>query len=110
MDIVEFTEIGDYIVLRSIKEVKLFYKDWCMTDNGCVNADKDFYSKAMLDAMESSNKYRVVDINKDTDTIWIDIDGKMWDFDGVCIKEVYRLTKVASAVNVHNLHMIEGWI
>lgn len=71
---------------------------------------KIFFSAEMLDAMESSNKYKVVDINKDTDTIWIDIEGKMWDFDGMCIKEVYRLTKVASVVNIHNLHRMEGWV
>lgn len=95
-DMTELTEIGDYITLRSIKEVKLFYKEWNVADNGCVNADGDFFSTEMLEAMESSNKYKVVDINKDTDTIWVDIKGKMWDFDSLCIKEVYRLTKVAS--------------
>lgn len=43
MDIIELTEIGDYITLKSIKEVKPFYKEWSVVDNGCVNADEDFF-------------------------------------------------------------------
>ena len=89
-------ETGDYVTLKSIDEVKPLYKYWTEEDNGCVDTDTNYFTEEMLEAMESSNKHRVVGVDKDSDTIWVDIEGKMFGFEEMCIKEVYRLTKVAS--------------
>lgn len=83
---------GDYVTLKSVEEVKSFYKFWDMADDGNVTTDTDYFSTNMLDAMGTSNKYRVIETNQDG--VWIDIKGKMWCFDEMCIKDVYRLTKV----------------
>ena len=85
-------ETGDYVTLKSIEEVKPFYKFWDMANDGNVTTDTDYFSTNMLDAMGTSNKYKVIEVNQDG--VWIDIKGKMWCFDEKCIKDVYRLTKV----------------
>ena len=82
----------DYVTLKSIEEVKPFYKFWDMVDDGNVITETEYFSTNMLDAMGTSNKYRVLEANQDG--IWIDIGGKMWGFDERCIKDVYRLTKI----------------
>ena len=84
---------GDYVTLKSVKEVKPLYKFWDVTSMGSVITDADCFSTNMLDAMGTSNKYRVLEANQDD--IWIDIEGRMWGFDKMCIKDVYRLTKVS---------------
>ena len=83
---------GDYVTLKSVEEVKPFYKFWDVTSIGSVITDTDCFSTNMLDAMGTSNKYRVLEANQDG--VWIVIEGKMWGFDEMCIKDVYRLTKV----------------
>ena len=83
---------GDYVTLKSIEEVKPFYKFCDMVNDGTVITDTDYFTAEMLDAMGTSNKYRVIEVNQDS--VWIDIKGKMWVFDEMCIKDVYRLTKV----------------
>ena len=85
-------ETGDYVTLKSIEEVKPFYKFWDMANDGNVTTDTDYFSTNMLDAMGTSNKYKVLEANQDG--VWVDIKGKMWGFDEMCIKDVYRLTKV----------------
>lgn len=82
----------DYVTLKSIEEVKPFYKFCDMVNNGTVITDTDYFTAEMLDAMGTSNKYRVIEVNQDS--VWIDIKGKMWVFDERCIKDVYRLTKI----------------
>ena len=82
----------DYVTLKSVDEVKSFYKFWDMTDDGTVITNTDYFTDEMLDAMGTSNKYRVIEANQDG--VWIDIKGKMWCFDEMCIKDIYRLTKV----------------
>ena len=83
---------GDYVTLKSFEEVKPFYKFWDVTSDGNVITNTDYFTAEMLDAMGTSNKYRVIEANQDG--VWIDIKGKMWCFDEMCIKDVYRLTKV----------------
>ena len=85
-------ETGDYVTLKSIEEVKPFYKFWDMANDGNVTTDTDYFSTNMLDAMGTSNKYKVLEVNQDG--VWVDIKGKMWGFDEMCIKDVYRLKKV----------------
>lgn len=88
-------EMGDYVTLKSINEVKPLYKFWTEIDNGCVDTDTNYFTDDMLDAMESPNKYRVVGVNQDFDTVWVDIEGKMFGFEEKNIKDVYKLTKVS---------------
>ena len=83
---------GDYVTLKSVEEVKPFYKFWDMVNNGTVITNTDYFTDEMLDAMGTSNKYKVIEANPDG--IWIDIKGKMWCFDEQCIKDIYRLIKV----------------
>ena len=83
---------GDYVTLKSVKEVKPFYKDWYVTNDGSIITETDYFTESMIDAMESSDTYKVVEVTPDG--IWIDIEGKMWGFDEMCIKDVYRLTKI----------------
>ena len=84
---------GDYVTLKSVEEVKPLYKFWDATSSGSVITDTDCFSTNMLDAMGTSNKYKVLEANQDG--IWVDIKGKMWGFDEMCIKDVYRLVKVS---------------
>jgi hypothetical protein len=84
---------GDYVTLKSVEEVKPIYEFWDVTNDGNVITDTEYFSTNMLDAMGSSNKYRVLEANQDG--IWIDIEGKMWGFDKMCIKDVYKLVKVS---------------
>lgn len=88
-------EMGDYVTLKSINEVKPLYKFWTEIDNGRVDTDTNYFTDDMLDAMESPNKYRVVGVNQDFDTVWVDIEGKMFGFEEKNIKDVYKLTKVS---------------
>ena len=83
---------GDYVTLKSVKEVKPLYKDWYVTNDGSIITETDYFTESMIDAMESSDTYKVVEVTPDG--IWIDIEGKMRGFDEMCIKDVYRLVKV----------------
>ena len=82
----------DYVTLKSFEEVKPFYKFWDVANDEAVITNTDYFTAEMLDAMGTSNKYKVIEANPNG--IWIDIKGKMWCFDEMCIKDVYRLTKV----------------
>ncbi len=83
---------GDYVMLKSFEEVKAFYKFCDMVSDGTVITNTDYFTAEMLDAMGTSNKYKVIEANQDG--VWIDIKGKMWGFDERCIKDIYRLVKV----------------
>ena len=62
--------VGDYVTLKSIKEVKPLYKKFDIVTDAfggidCVFAEDEFgngvyYQHEMLDAMESPNVYKVV--------------------------------------------------
>ena len=82
----------DYVTLKSFEEVKHFYKFCDMVNDGTVITNTDYFTDEMLDAMGTSNKYRVIEANQEA--IWIDIKGKMWCFDEKCVKDVYKLVKV----------------
>ena len=83
---------GDYVTLKSVMEVKPLYKFWNVTSSGSVITNTEYFSTNMLDAMMTSNKYKVLEA--DRYGIWVDIKGKRWGFDEKCIKDVYRLTKI----------------
>ena len=83
---------GDYVTLKSVDEVKPLHEIWDVTNDGSVITYTDYFSTDMLDAMGTSGKYKVLEVNQDG--VWVDIKGKMWGFDKMCIKDVYRLTKI----------------
>ena len=84
--------IGDYVTLKSIEELKHRYEFWNVTTSGSIITDTDYFTKPMIDAMETSNKYTVVDVTPYG--VWIDIEGAVFIFENKCIKDIYRLTKV----------------
>ena len=84
---------GDYVTLKSVEEVKPFYKDWYVTSSGSVATDTDYFTESMIDAMESSDMYEVVEVTPDD--VWIDVEGTVFGFEKKCIKDIYRLTKVS---------------
>ena len=86
---------GDYVTLKSVEEVKHFYNTWTPVEHGCVIAGFpciSYFTEEMLDAMESSDMYRVEKVS--IDGVWIDIDGEIWYFGMRFIKNVYRLVKI----------------
>ena len=83
---------GDYVTLKSVEEVKLLYEIWNVADDDNVITYTDYFTESMIEAMESSDTYKVVEVT--SEDVWIDVEGKMWCFDKMCIKDVYRLTKV----------------
>ena len=83
---------GDYVTLKSVEEVKLLYEIWNVADDDNVITYTDYFTESMIEAMESSDTYKVVEVT--SEDVWIDVEGKMWRFDKMCIKDVYRLTKV----------------
>ena len=82
----------DYVTLKSFEEVKPFYKFCDMVNDGTVITNTDYFTAEMLDAMGTSNKYRVIEANQGG--IWIDVEGTVFGFEKKCIKDIYRLTKV----------------
>ena len=83
---------GDYVTLKSVKKVKHLYKSWNVVDNGCVNADDDYFTSEMLSAMDTSNMYSVIAVG--INYVLVNIKGKMWCFDEKGIKDAYRLVQV----------------
>lgn len=86
---------GDYITLKSLKDVMKLYDDCELVVNGCgksLIADNTYFSTEMVDALGTSEVYKVEQVGGDDFVIIIDGDG-YW-FDKKCIKDVYRLTKV----------------
>ena len=98
--------VGDYVTLKSIKEVKLLYKKFDIVTDAfggidCVFAEDEFgkgvyYQHEMLDAMESPNVYKVVRAKENsfllTLTLLVDTEFRS---DNKCIKAVYTLTKIS---------------
>lgn len=91
---------GDYVTLKSIKEVKSLYNNWktirdefsrisCIADGVC-------YKPEMLNVMGLPNVYKVVGVKDDSFLLTLSIfhDDAFW-FDSRCIKDVYRLTKIS---------------
>ena len=91
--------VGDYVTLKSFNEVKPFYNSIEIILNNDIIAGNhcvDYFTETMLTAMKSDNMYKVVDVEVgvDYDRICIEINGAVFEFSDICIKDVYRLTKV----------------
>ena len=83
---------GDYVTLKSVEEVKSLYEIWDVTSSGSVATDTDYFTESMIDAMDSFDMYKVVEVTPDD--VWIDVEGTVFGFEKKCIKDIYRLTKV----------------
>ena len=92
-------KFGDYVTLKSFNEVKPFYNSIEIILNNDIIAGNpcvDYFTETMLTAMKSDNMYKVVDVEVgvDYDRICVEINGAVFEFSDICIKDVYRLTKV----------------
>ena len=90
---------GDYITLKSLKDVMKLYDDCELIVNGCgksLIADNAYFSSEMIDALGTSEVYEVYRVEKvdGTDFVII-IDGNSYWFSKECVKDVYRLVKVS---------------
>lgn len=86
---------GDYVMLKSVDEVKHFYKEWksvFTSKETFIDTGDRYFSHTMLNAMDASNVYRVAWL--DNDKVFVFVDNNVYAFDEKCIKDVYRLTKV----------------
>ena len=86
---------GDYITLKSLKDVIKLYDDCELIVNGCEKtliADNTYFSPEMVDALGTSEVYRVERV--EGDDFVIIIDGSSYWFNKKCIKDVYKLVKV----------------
>ena len=86
---------GDYIMLKSLKDVMKLYDDCELIRFGCgksLIAGNTYFSQEMVDALGTSEVYRVERV--DGGDFVIIIDGSSYWFYKKCIKDVYRLTKV----------------
>ena len=87
---------GDYITLKSLKEVMQLYDESELIMFGCgesLIAGNTYFSPEMVVALETSEVYRVEQV--DGDDFAIIINGNSYWFEKNCIKDVYRLTKVS---------------
>ena len=87
---------GDYITLKSLKDVMLLYDDCELIVNGCgksLIADNTYFSSEMIDALGTSEVYKVARV--DGGDFVIIIDGNSYWFDKKCVKDVYKLVKVS---------------
>ena len=86
---------GDYITLKSLKDVMQLYDDCELINNGCgksLIANNTYFSPEMVEALGTSEVYRVERV--DGGDFIIIINGNGYWFDKKCIKDVYKLTKV----------------
>lgn len=92
---------GDYVMLKSVDEVKLLYKEWnpFFTPKNAlgrveafVDTGDKYFSRTMLNAMDAVNVYRVSWV--DNDKVCVFINDGAYLFDKKCIKSVYRLVQV----------------
>ena len=89
-------KMGDYITLKSLKDVMQLYDDCELIINGCgksLIADNAYFSSEMVDALGASEVYKVERV--DGGDFVIIIDGNSYWFDKKCVKDVYRLVKVS---------------
>ena len=92
---------GDYVMLKSLDEVKHLYKEcksFFTSKNALgkvelyVDTGDKYFSRAMLNAMDATNVYRVAWSSIDRVCIFINDDAYV--FDKKCIKDVYKLVQV----------------
>ena len=87
---------GDYITLKSLKDVMQLYDDCELIVNGCgksLIADNTYFSQDMVDALGTSEMYKVERV--DGDDFVITINGNGYWFDKKCVKDAYKLVKVS---------------
>ena len=87
---------GDYITLKSLKDVMQLYNDCELIVNGCgksLIADNAYFSSEMIDALGTSEVYRVERV--DGDDFVISINGNSHWFNKKCVKDAYKLVKVS---------------
>ena len=87
---------GDYITLKSLKDVMQLYDDCELIVNGCgksLIADNTYFSPEMVDALGTSEVYKIERV--DGGDFVITIDGNSYWFDKKCVKDVYKLVKVS---------------
>ena len=86
---------GDYITLKSLKEVMQLYDDCELINNGygtLLITDNTCFIPEMLDVLGTSEVYRVERV--DGGDFIIIINGNGYWFDKKCVKDVYKLVKV----------------
>ena len=86
---------GDYITLKSLKDVMKLYDDCELITYDCgktLIANNTYFSLDMVDALGTSEVYKVEHV--EGDDFAIIINGDSYWFDKKCIKDVYRLVKV----------------
>ena len=92
---------GDYVMLKSVDEVKHLYKEWkpfFMPKNALgkvevfVDTGDKYLSRTMLKAMDAVNVYRVA--WADNDRVCVYLDNGAYIFDKKCIKGVYKYVQV----------------
>lgn len=86
---------GDYVTLKSLKDVMKLYDDCELIVNGCgksLIADNAYFSSDMVDVLGTSEVYKVEQVYGD-DFIII-INGNGYWFSKECVKDVYKLVKV----------------
>lgn len=87
---------GDYITLKSLKDVMQLYNDCELIVNGCgksLIADNAYFSSEMIDALGTLEVYRVERV--DVDDFVITINGNGYWFNKKCVKDAYKLVKVS---------------
>ena len=87
---------GDYITLKSLKDVMKLYDDCELIMFGCgksLIAGNTYFSPEMVDVLGTSEVYRVEQV-EGGDFVII-INGNSYWFSKECVKDVYRLTKVS---------------
>lgn len=86
---------GDYVMLKSVDEVKHFYKEWksvFTSKEVFIDTGDRYLSRTMLNAMDAVNVYRVAWVDNDKVCVFINDDA--YAFDKKCIKSVYKLVQV----------------
>ena len=86
---------GDYITLKSLKNVMKLYDDCELIMFGCgksLIAGNTYFSQEMVDALGTSEVYKVERV--DGGDFIIFISGNGYWFDKKCVKDVYKLVKV----------------
>ena len=87
---------GDYITLKSLKEVTQLYDDCELINNGygkLLITDNTYFSPEMVDVLGTSEVYKIERV--DGGDFIIIINGNGYWFDKKCIKDVYKLVKVS---------------
>lgn len=86
---------GDYVTLKSLKDVMKLYDDCELIMFGCgksLIADTAYFSPEMVDVLGTPEVYKVEQVDGD-DFIIIINENSYW-FSKKCIKDVYELVKV----------------